>query len=93
MKEDIKALRNEIDYLDKEIIRAIQKRFLIVSKISEFKKQNQLEIVDDQRTKEVLQNNCRFAESMGVDPDLIEKVFNQIIHHSILYQKGTRVCH
>lgn len=91
MKVDIKDLRKEIDHLDKEIISAIQKRYLIVSRILDFKKQNQLDIVDEERTKEVIRNNCEFAASIGVDPVLIEKIFNQIIHYSIVYQKGKNV--
>lgn len=67
---DLDNFRKIIDECDKEIVRAIEKRFSIVKKVVEYKKQNDLEIFQPNREKEVLEkvdsylNNKEFSEEL-----------------------------
>ena len=56
MKE-LKILRNEIDQIDDEIIKLLEKRFNISLKIGEIKKIYNLPIQDVNREKELITKN------------------------------------
>lgn len=52
---DLNLIRETIDACDKEIVRAIEKRFLAVKEIVQYKKSNNLEIFQPNREKLVLE--------------------------------------
>lgn len=62
--------RKIIDECDEEIVRAIEKRFSTVKEVVDYKKQNDLEIFQPNREKEVLEkvdsylNNKEFSEEL-----------------------------
>ena len=53
---DLKDLRDEIDQIDKEILGLFVKRMEVVKKVAEFKKQNNLPVLQGGREKEVIEN-------------------------------------
>jgi len=53
---DLKDLRDEIDQIDKEILRLFVKLMDVVKKVAEFKKQNNLPVLQGGREKEVIEN-------------------------------------
>jgi len=55
--EELKILRNEIDQIDDEIIKLLEKRFNISLKIGEIKKTYNLPIQDANREKELITKN------------------------------------
>ena len=63
-------LRKIIDECDREIVAAIEKRFNAVKEVVEYKKQNNLEVFQPKREKEVLDkvdsylNNKEFGEEL-----------------------------
>lgn len=55
----LNKLREEIDFIDKELVKLFEKRLNVVEKIGEYKKKNLLPILDKQREQEVLNKNLR----------------------------------
>lgn len=67
----LKAWRKELDKLDRKILNLFQTRMEIVLKIAEFKEKNNLDIVDQGREKEILEQvdrivDPRFKEEAGI---------------------------
>ena len=52
----LEEYRNEIDRLDKELVKILEKRFLVVHEIGLYKKANNLPILDLEREKKVLES-------------------------------------
>ncbi len=67
---DLEILRKTIDECDKEIVRAIEKRFVTVKEVIKYKKDNNLEIYQPDREKEVLEK---------VDSYLDTKEFSEVL--------------
>lgn len=67
---DLDELRKVIDECDREIVMAIEKRFNTVKQVVEYKKQNNLDIYQANREKEVLDkvdsylNNKDFSQEL-----------------------------
>ena len=53
---DLNALRSEIDKIDDNITEFLLKRFDIVQKVAEYKKANNIEVLQKDREAEVLNN-------------------------------------
>lgn len=52
--EDLKKLRDDIDSIDKELIELFQKRMETVLKVAEYKKKNNVPILNASRENEVI---------------------------------------
>ena len=55
--KDLKQCREQLDIIDKEIIKLFEKRMSVIKDVALYKKQNNLPIVDEEREKIILQNN------------------------------------
>ena len=75
---DINTLRKQIDEEDENLIKSLEKRFHIVKKIGEIKKQLQVSIEDKERFEEVLRSRKEMAKKMGISEEFINKLFNLI---------------
>jgi len=83
----MKNLRKQIDILDKELIRTLSERMSIVKKIGEYKKEHNLEPLDEKRWSEVLESRKKWARKMELDEEFIEEIFNTIHTKSIDIEK------
>ena len=87
MKEpqDCKSLgeiRSQIDQLDRSLITTISRRQEYVHAAAHFKRsEDQVHAHDRQRS--MLAERRHWAESEGVDPDLIEALFRTMVEHFI----------
>lgn len=52
--EDLNSLREEIDKIDKNLLQLFNKRMEIVSKVAEYKIENHMEILDEQREEQII---------------------------------------
>lgn len=52
---DLKGLRSEIDSIDSQIVKLFEQRMDAVSKVAEYKKQNNLPVQNNKREEEILQ--------------------------------------
>lgn len=75
MKMDLKEIRIEIDKIDREIIKLFQKRLDLVNKVAKYKRENNLEIVDGNREREILENlnGEKYCQELK---DLYREIFN-----------------
>jgi chorismate mutase len=86
----INEIRRKIDIIDKNVINLLFKRKELARKISKIKKSKNMEIVQKDREKEVIEkaNNCN--ERYGKDklsPLFINNLFKQIIKESRKVQR------
>jgi chorismate mutase len=84
---DLIKFREEIDKIDKSIIELLKKRKDTAKKIGEYKKQNNLPIIDEKREKEILEKYKRIAEENDLDKEDIGIIFQAIIKNSRNVQK------
>ena len=85
--EDLKKLRDQIDKIDRKIVIAIKERFDLVQKIAEVKNKNSLPVEDNKRVSEVVNGRLALAKEFNLKPELIEKIFREIIDACTNYQK------
>ena len=72
-----------IDSIDREIIELLGKRYSYVKEIIRFKEPTEESIVARERFDEVLSSRRRLAEKAGLDPDIIEKIYRDLMTHFI----------
>lgn len=81
---DIRALREELDQIDLELVQLFAKRMDTVARISKYKIQNNLPVLDSEREREVLN---RVAEISGEKLETYAKrLFNTLFDLSKSYQ-------
>ncbi|EDS78018.1 chorismate mutase [Clostridium botulinum C str. Eklund] len=57
--DDLKKLRDDIDSIDRELIALFQKRMETVLKVAEYKKKNNIPILNSHREDEVIKKNSK----------------------------------
>lgn len=78
-KEEI---RNQIDTIDKEIIKLFALRFQYVSEIVKYK--NDVEsVVAQDRKNEVINQRGKWAEELGLDKTTFQCIYECLINHNI----------
>jgi chorismate mutase len=79
-------LRHDIDKYDDKIMDIFEHRMAIARKIGEYKKQNNITILQTSRWDELLRNRIDQAVSKGLSEEFIIKVFRAIHEESINHQ-------
>ena len=77
-KTDLNKLRGEIDKTNKDIIKALARRFVISEKVGIYKKKNGLKPFDPKREKEMFKKMEAVAKQEKVNPELVVKIFKLI---------------
>jgi isochorismate pyruvate lyase len=80
---NIEDIREAIDELDREIITLLGRRFQYVKGIVKFKNKNEQSIVAIERKEAVLRSCRKLAIENGLDPDVIEALYMNLINHFI----------
>lgn len=75
-------VRSEIDRLDKSLIVTISQRQEYVYAAAGFKR-NEEQVHARERQRSMLAARRQWAETEGVDPDLIESLFRKLVDHFI----------
>jgi isochorismate pyruvate lyase len=75
-------IRGEIDRIDRDIIRAIGERRHYVVAAAAFKT-SPGEVAARERFAAMLQTRRQWAEEEGLSPDVIEKLYRDLINHFI----------
>lgn len=83
---DMPALRSHIDALDKDLITLLARRHALIDQAARIKSRDGLPARIDSRVEEVVANVRRHAMQSGLDPDLIETLWRQIIEAAILQE-------
>ncbi len=84
---DISEVRAEIDAIDKEIIRLLSTRLSYVREVVKFKDGTPEGIEAPNRRNEVLETRRQWAEEAGLNPSVIEDIYNRLIDYFIDEEK------
>lgn len=84
----LEELRTKIDDLDLEILQKFAARMDIAEKIGEYKKENQVTILQLQRWEEIIRKRKMQGEAMGLSDAFLRKLLEIIHEESIRRQNG-----
>ena len=87
VERDLSGLRGEIDDIDSELLQLLARRMEVSAQIGEYKKQNNVTVVQMDRWKKILADHVATGEEMGLSPILINKVF-EAIHQASIERQG-----
>jgi chorismate mutase len=82
----LQLLRDKISQIDDELLLMLSKRMTIAEQIGKFKKQNNLTILQVNRWEEILKNQLRVAEAMGLNKEFTKNIYTLIHDESIRKQ-------
>mgnify|MGYP002628345597 CR=1 FL=1 len=85
---DMAALRAEIDRLDHDLVRLFAARAEFIDRAAQIKSVVDLPARIDDRVEQVVQNVRRHAETYGLPPDLVEKLWRRLIDWSIAREES-----
>ena len=79
--ESLEDARNQIDAIDDALIELFATRQFYVDQVIRFKRKS--EDVKSPRIEEVIEKVCAQASEQGLDRDLIENIYREMIQHFI----------
>jgi chorismate mutase len=82
----LEKLRQQINHLDDELMQILSQRMKISEKIGEYKKNNNITILQTNRWNEILQRAVQKGESLGLSKEFITKYFDAMHMESINHQ-------
>jgi chorismate mutase len=85
-KDTLSVLREQIDQLDDEIMSKMASRMKISEKIGQYKKENNVTILQVNRWEEVVQTRVSMGRAMGMDEGFTRDLLRLIHHESIQVQ-------
>jgi chorismate mutase len=86
---ELQLLREHIDHIDHEILRLFGQRMEAAKQIGEFKKENNMMVLQLSRWKEIVQSRTTWAQDFELSDNFMEKYLEQLHKESIRVQ--TRV--
>ncbi len=87
VERDLAGLRGEIDDIDSELLQLLARRMEVSERIGEYKKNNNVTVVQMGRWKKILADHVATGAEMGLSPILINKVF-EAIHQASIERQG-----
>lgn len=82
----LEELRNEIDKIDDQILEKMSQRMSITAKVGEYKRDNNVTILQVNRWDEIIQRRSEFAKILKLDIHFVEKLLELIHNESIRQQ-------
>lgn len=82
----LEKLRQQINHLDDELLQLLGQRMKIADNIGEFKRNNNITILQTNRWNEILERAFRKGEKLGLSKDFITKYFDAVHMESINHQ-------
>jgi chorismate mutase len=80
------SFREQINHLDAEIMQLLGRRMAVAEKIGQYKKENDITILQTSRWNEVLERALRQGQSVGLTPEFIEQYLAAVHLESINHQ-------
>jgi isochorismate pyruvate lyase len=81
-------IRAEIDRLDEDLVRLFAERAGYIDRAAVIKAQSDLPARIEDRVEQVVQNVRRHADTYGLPPDLVEKLWRRLIDWSIAREES-----
>lgn len=85
-KDTLSVLRDQIDQLDDEIMQKLASRMKISEKIGQYKKENNVTILQVSRWEEIIQTRVALCKAMGLSHEFTTDLLKLIHHESIQVQ-------
>lgn len=85
-KDTLSILRDQIDHLDDEIMQKLANRMKISEKIGQYKKENNVTILQVNRWEEIVQTRIALCKAMGLSEEFTTELLKLIHHESIQIQ-------
>ncbi|MFK7899402.1 MAG: chorismate mutase [Cyclobacteriaceae bacterium] len=83
---NLESLRQEIDNYDKQIIKALAERMLVVEKVAETKKAANATAMQKNRWQELLATRSEWGQEVGLPKEDIKQIFECIHDMSVSRQ-------
>ena len=85
--DELASLRGKIDGVDESLVALLSKRLECAEKIGSIKKSHTLPVLDTKREKTLKEKRLALVHKHGIDPDLVDGIFELIIEKSKKIQK------
>ena len=82
----MEKMRQQINHLDDELMQVLSQRMKIAEKIGEYKKQNNITILQTNRWNAILERAFAKGDKLGLSNEFIEKYFHAVHMESINHQ-------
>lgn len=89
--KSLKALRDHLDRIDRELVERAAERQRIVSEIGRIKRSAGRQLRDFRRERQVLDGVRAHADEFALDPDVAERLLTTLIEASLTRQETERV--
>ncbi len=86
VESDLAGLRGEIDDIDAELLQLLARRMEVSERIGDYKKLNNVTVVQMDRWKQILADHIAVGDSLGLDRELVNAVFEAVHQASIRRQ-------
>lgn len=84
--ENLSELRRQIDELDTQLLEALSKRMRIAREIGQFKKENDMPVLQSGRYDEIINKRCMQAVELGLSHEFVKEVMEAIHEESVRQQ-------
>ena len=79
---NLQEVRDEIDIIDREVIEALSKRFQYVIAAARFKT-SEASVRSSDRFQAMLQQRREWAQESGLNPDVVENIYRDLVNYYI----------
>lgn len=86
VEDELALLRQQIDDCDHELLAVLARRMSVSREIGEFKKANNLRVMQPQRYQNVLKNRLAEGERLSLDSDFVRRIMQAIHEESVRQQ-------
>ena len=83
----LEKLRNQINQLDDELMQILSRRMIIAEQIGQYKKDNNITILQTNRWNEIIERATARGEKIGLSKEFITRYFDAVHMESINHQK------
>lgn len=87
MQHELKDIRDKLDTIDRDIVLALARRLALVREVGDRKRRAGARVRDPAREQRLLESVSASAESVGLDPQLVMRLYGAILDHSVRVQE------
>ncbi|MGL5636878.1 MAG: chorismate mutase [Bacteroidales bacterium] len=84
--ENLSELRRQIDELDTQLLETLSKRMRIAREIGQFKKENDMPVLQSGRYDEIINKRCLQAVELGLSHEFVKEVMEAVHEESVRQQ-------
>jgi len=81
--------RSEIDSIDDEILKLLERRAKVVARVGEVKKAHNLPVFHPAREEDLIYNRRKEADKLSLSPEMVEDIFRTVMRASRIKQTKT----